>query len=102
MLERLGGVIAARREAPSDTSYVASTLAKGVEHCAKKLGEEAVETAMAAVAGPKEHLVSESADLLFHLLILWDAAGVDPAAVAAELERREGTSGHTEKANRPR
>ena len=81
ILERLGKVIKSRRDEDPKNSYVAAKLAKGVEHCAKKVGEEAVETAMAAVTvskGKTEHVVAESADLLFHLLILWEALGVTP------------------------
>ncbi len=105
ILNHLGSVIDERRGADPSTSYVAAKLAKGVEHCAKKVGEEAVETAMAAVqltpSGPRDALVAESADLLFHLMILWAMTDVTPDAVAAELERREGVSGHAEKAARP-
>ncbi len=104
VLTRLAAVIESRKGADPGTSYVASRFAKGVEHCAKKVGEEAVETALAAAAAPGEGTVlraaEESADLLFHLLILWSAIGVTPDQVAAELARREGTSGHAEKAGR--
>lgn len=104
VLERLSAVIEARRGSDPSTSYVAAKLAKGIEHCAKKVGEEAVETAMAAVQasgeGARDRIVAESADLLFHLMILWAASGVRAQDVAAELERREGTSGHVEKAAR--
>ncbi len=103
VLAHLSETVAARRTADPAQSYVAAKLAKGVEHCAKKVGEEAVETAMAAVTaapGDTARLVSESADLLFHLLILWEAAGIAPSEVAAELARREGVSGHAEKASR--
>ncbi len=104
ILTRIAHVIEERRGQDPSTSYVAAKLAKGVEHCAKKVGEEAVETAMAAVLaetkGAPEALVAESADLLFHLTILWAATGITPDAVAAELERREGVSGHAEKAAR--
>ncbi len=105
VLARLGAVIETRRGQDPSTSYVAAKLSKGVEHCAKKVGEEAVETAMAAVqlagGGARERIVSESADLLFHLLILWASSGVTGQDVAAELARREGISGHAEKAARP-
>ena len=103
ILGRLGKVIKTRRTEDPKNSYVAAKLAKGVEHCAKKVGEEAVETALAAVQvqkGKTERVVSESADLLFHLLILWEAVGVTPKEVAKELEGREGISGHDEKAGR--
>ncbi|MGF1454008.1 MAG: phosphoribosyl-ATP diphosphatase [Alphaproteobacteria bacterium] len=105
ILTRLAHVIETRRGDNPSSSYVASKLAKGAEHCAKKVGEEAVEVAMAAVQtatdGDRAALVAESADLLFHLLVLWAATDVTPDAVAAELERREGVSGHAEKAARP-
>lgn len=100
-LDQLVTTIAARAEAgDAASSYVAKLLQKGSGHIAKKLGEEAVETAMAAAKGDHENLVYESADVLFHLLVLWHAADVSPAEVMAELARREGTSGIAEKASR--
>jgi len=71
-----------------------------VAHCAKKLGEEAVETALAAVSGDRGAITAESADLLYHLLVTWVATGVTPAEVYAALEAREGRSGLAEKAAR--
>ncbi len=101
-LARLCETIEARRHAAPETSYVASLLAGGPEKAAKKLGEEAVEAVLAAAAGDRAALVHESADLLFHLLVLWAACGVAPADVMAELARREGVSGLEEKRRRGR
>ena len=99
-LTRLEATIAARRAASPDESYVARLNAKGVPKIAQKLGEEATEAVIAAVSGSNEELVGESADLLFHLLVLLDARGVSLDHVLAELERREGLSGLDEKASR--
>jgi phosphoribosyl-ATP pyrophosphohydrolase len=101
-LADLADVIASRRGASSDQSYTAKLLSQGVEKCAKKLGEEAVETALAGVLGNKQHLASESADLLYHLLVLLEAADVSLDDVMEELERRQGIGGLAEKASRPR
>jgi phosphoribosyl-ATP pyrophosphohydrolase len=102
VLAALADEIAARKSASPDTSYTASLLAKGVEKCAKKLGEEAVETALAAVLRDRKHLTAEAADLLYHLLVLLEASDVKLAAVMDELARRQGTSGIAEKASRPK
>lgn len=99
-LSRLAQTIAARRDADPATSWVAKLNARGVPVIVKKLGEEAVETVIAALSGSREDLVGESADLLFHLLVLLDAKGVPLDEVMAELDRREGTSGIAEKAAR--
>jgi len=99
-LSRLAATIAARRSADPETSWVAKLHARGVPVIARKLGEEAVETVVAALSGSREDLVGESADVLFHLLVLLDAKGVSLDEVYAELERREGTSGIAEKASR--
>ena len=99
-LSRLSATIAARRDADPATSWVARLHAGGVPLIARKLGEEAVETVVAALAGTREELVGEAADTLFHLLVLLDAKGVPLAEVLAELERREGTSGIAEKGAR--
>jgi phosphoribosyl-ATP pyrophosphohydrolase len=101
-LDRLFLTIDARRHADPASSYTATLLAAGAERAAQKLGEEALETALAATAGRRESVVGESADLLYHLLVLWAAMGVAPAEVWSELIRREGTSGLAEKAARPR
>ncbi|KEO92155.1 phosphoribosyl-ATP pyrophosphatase [Erythrobacter longus] len=99
-LKRLEATIAERMSASPDSSYVAKLNAKGVSKIAQKVGEEATETVIAAVSGSNEELVSESADLLFHLLVLLKAKGVGLDEVCAELDRREGLSGLDEKAQR--
>ena len=100
VLERLFAVIESRQGADAASSYTAKLLAEGKAKVAKKLGEEATETVIAATAGTPAEVVRESADLLYHLLVLWAASGVRPAEVWAELARREGTSGLAEKAAR--
>ena len=100
ILDRLAATIAARQGADPETSYTAKLLAKGPVKSAQKVGEEAVEVAIEAALGNAEALASESADLLYHLLVLWTAAGVTPDQVWAKLEAREGTSGLAEKAAR--
>ena len=99
-LSRLAATIAARRDADPATSWVAQLHARGVPVIARKLGEEAVETVVAALSGSRDELIGEAADTLFHLLVLLDAKGVPLAEVLAELERREGSSGIAEKAAR--
>ena len=99
-LARLHATIEARRDAAPADSYTARLLGRGAEKIAAKLGEEAVEDAIAAARGDREALVRESADLLYHLLVAWSGAGIAPSEVAAELARREGTSGLAEKAAR--
>src|SRR5215469_11727879 len=99
-LDRLFATIAARKKAGDiGHSYTAKLLSQGVEKCAKKFGEEAIEAALAAVSGDKTHLAAESADVLYHLLVLWAAAGITPDDVYAELEAREHRSGLAEKAS---
>ncbi len=100
ILARLQAVIEARKGGDPETSYVAKRLDQGTAKIAQKVGEEAVETAIAAVSGGREAVVAESADLLFHLMILWADAGIAPADVLEELARREGVSGIDEKRNR--
>lgn len=100
-LDRLFATIAARKAAGDvAASYTAKLISQGVEKCAKKFGEEAVETALAAMTGDKAHLASESADALYHLLVLWAAAGITPDEVYAQLDAREHQSGLAEKASR--
>ena len=99
-LSRLAAKIAARRGADPETSWVAKLNARGDPVIARKLGEEAVETVIAALSGSREELIGEAADTLFHLLVLLDAKGVALDEVMAELDRREGTSGIAEKAAR--
>lgn len=99
-LQHLYELVVSRKGADPKTSYVAKSLSKGRAHIAKKLGEEAVETALASVSGDKAHTISESADMLFHLVVLWAEMGIDPQEVWDELKRREGVSGIDEKAGR--
>lgn len=99
-LQRLEATIAARRGADPDSSYVAKLNAKGIAKIAQKLGEEATEAVIAAVAQDRQALVGEAADVVFHLLVLLDAKGIPFADVLAELDRREGVSGIAEKASR--
>jgi phosphoribosyl-ATP pyrophosphohydrolase len=96
-LDRLWNVIQSRRGADPGSSYTARLFARGRAKIAQKLGEEAIETVIEGVGDNPAALVGESADLLYHLLVLWAAAGISPADVAAELTRREGTSGIAEK-----
>jgi len=100
VLKRLEATIAARKGEPEHASYTASLLAGGAAKCAKKFGEEAVEAALAAVSGDRQHLTAEAADVLYHLLVMLAGAGVSLDDVAAALAAREGTSGHAEKASR--
>lgn len=100
VLDELYAVIQSRRGADPKASYVAKVLARGPEKIAKKVGEEALETALAAVQSKRGEVISESADLLFHLLVLWADAGIQPREVFAELKRRRGVSGLVEKARR--
>ena len=100
-LFRLEQTIAARRGADPLLSYVASLLAKGTAKAAQKVGEEATETIIAALAEDASALRGEAADLIFHLMVLLADRGVPIAEVLAELDRREGVSGHAEKAARP-
>ena len=99
-LDELFAVIEGRRSADPEDSHTAQLLAGGPEAAAKKLGEEAVEAVIEGVGGDKARLVSESADLLYHLLVLWAARGIRPAQVWAALDARRGTSGIAEKAAR--
>ena len=99
-LERLWRVIDSRRGADPATSYTAKLFARGTPKIAQKLGEEAVEAVIEGVRGDRTALVGESADLLYHLLVLWAATGIGPADIAAELARREDTSGLAEKKGR--
>jgi phosphoribosyl-ATP pyrophosphohydrolase len=99
-LTRLEATIAQRRLASPEESYVAKLHAKGLPKIAQKLGEEATEAVIAALAGDEAELVGEAADLLFHLLVLLGAKGVTLEQVLNELDRREGLSGLAEKAAR--
>ena len=100
ILAELSETIRARKTETAQASYTAKLLRGGVGDCAKKLGEEAIETVIAAVAGDGEQLAEETADLLYHLLVTLEAANVSLADVMAVLRRRQGLSGLDEKASR--
>lgn len=100
VIDRLAATIEARKGTDVGASYTAKLLADGIERCAKKLGEEAVETVIAAVSRDGDALAAESADLIYHLLVTLAAGGVGLDAVADKLAAREGQSGLIEKASR--
>ncbi len=100
ILFRLEQTLIDRRDAPAETSYVAALNRKGLDAILKKIGEEATETILAAKEGDRTHLTKESADLLFHLMVLLAHRDIPLDHLLAELERREGTSGHVEKQSR--
>jgi phosphoribosyl-ATP pyrophosphohydrolase len=100
VLSRLAEVLEARKAADPESSYVAKLYAKGLDAILKKVGEEATETVMAAKDGLPDKVVSEVADLWFHTLVLLAQQGLRPEQVLAELDRRFGLSGLTEKARR--
>jgi phosphoribosyl-ATP pyrophosphohydrolase len=102
VLEDLYAVIKGRQGADPETSYTAKLFSRGRAKIAQKLGEEAVETVIAAMGQDPAKVVPESADLLYHLLVLWADCGIDPAEVWAELARRQGISGIDEKKARPK
>ena len=97
LLDQLYQVVASRKGADAETSYTAKLFSRGRPKIAQKLGEEAVETVIAALAQGPEAVVSESADLLYHLMVLWADCGVAPEQVWAELAKRQGISGIDEK-----
>lgn len=99
-LDELFAIVEERRRGDPATSYVAKSFAKGRAKLAQKVGEESVETVIAAISGDRGAVIAESADLLFHLTMLWADASVTPAEVMAALEGRRGTSGIDEKASR--
>ena len=99
-LNDLEAIISERAEAGADQSYTASMLAKGVFKCAEKFGEEAIEAIIAASTNNREELTRESADVLFHLLVLLKASEIPLSQVLSELQRRTTQSGHQEKASR--
>ena len=99
VVDRLAAVIETRRDGDGSASYTAQLLAD-LDRAAKKLGEEAVETVIAATRGDRDGMIAESADLLYHWLVLLAASGVSLEEVAEQLEAREGTSGLKEKAGR--
>jgi phosphoribosyl-ATP pyrophosphohydrolase len=98
----LAATVDARAASSGEGSYTRKLLDKGPEHCAKKFGEEAVETVIAAVENDREHLIAESADLLFHFLVLLKARGIRLDEVEAALAQRTTMSGLEEKAARKR
>ena len=91
-----------RAKASADSSYTRQLLDRGVDHCAKKLGEEAIETVLAAVEEDRARLIAEAADLIYHLLVVLEARGISLAEVEAQLAERTRQSGLTEKASRNR
>lgn len=97
VLDRLYRVIESRRAADPAVSHTAKLFQKGTRKIAQKVGEEAVEAVIEAVRGKRDRLIAESADLLYHLLVLWADARINPAEVYEELARREGVSGIAEK-----
>lgn len=101
-LDRLFAAITARKSADPGRSYTARLLAAGVEKCARKFSEEATEAVIAAIKRDKAELTKESADVLYHLAVLWAASGITPEDVFAVLKAREAMSGLEEKASRPK
>jgi phosphoribosyl-ATP pyrophosphohydrolase len=101
-LHDLASIIDARAVSGGEASYTRKLLDKGAEHCAKKFGEEAIETVIAGVGTERDPLIAESADVLFHLLVLLKSRGVRLEEVEAALEKRTGMSGLEEKAARER
>ncbi len=99
-LSTLFEVIESRKGTDADTSYTAQLFAKGRKKIAQKVAEEGSEVAIAAVSETKENVASESADLLYHLLVLWSECGLSPAEVMEVLAKRQGISGLDEKASR--
>ena len=102
VLDRLYAVVLDRRGRDPEVSHSARLLSRGTNKIAQKFGEEAVECLIEAVARNKAAVITESADVLYHLMVLWVDGGVTPDEVWAELRRREGVSGIAEKASRPR
>ncbi|WP_417316991.1 phosphoribosyl-ATP diphosphatase [Emcibacter sp.] len=100
VLERLAALLKERKSVAPENSYVGSLYRKGRRKIAQKVGEEAVETAIAAVDGSHDEVIAESADLIFHLMVLWADMDIRPEEVYAELARREGISGIEEKKSR--
>lgn len=99
-LHDLAATIDARAASGGESSYTRKLLDRGPAQCAKKLGEEAVETVIATIENDRDHLIAESADLLFHLLVVLKSRGVTLAEVEAALAKRTGMSGLEEKASR--
>ncbi|UXN04025.1 phosphoribosyl-ATP diphosphatase [Bartonella sp. HY406] len=99
-LKTLTNIVSKRAKVTDGSSYTASLVEKGMTKATKKLGEEAVETVIAALAEDKHHLIGESADLLYHLAVVWEIAGINVDDVMAELEKRTAQTGLQEKAAR--
>ncbi|MCL2428247.1 MAG: phosphoribosyl-ATP diphosphatase [Alphaproteobacteria bacterium] len=102
VLDRIFAVVTERRDADPAVSHSARLLARGRTKIAQKFGEEAVECLIEAVAGNRDALIAESADVLYHLIVVWVDAGIGVEEIWAELKRREGISGVAEKASRAR
>ncbi|MFT6559049.1 phosphoribosyl-ATP diphosphatase [Sneathiella sp.] len=100
ILDRLFETVADRKDADPTSSYTARLYAKGTAKIAQKVGEEGVELALAAVQKNRDEIISESADLFYHMCVLWADAGVAPSEIYAKLVVREGLSGLDEKAMR--
>ena len=100
VLDRLFATVTARRDADPNLSHSARLLSRGRLKVAQKFGEEAVECLIEAVAGNGDKLISESADMLYHLIVMWVDAGLQPDMIWTELQRRQGVSGIAEKAAR--
>lgn len=101
-LSQLAATIRARRTASADNSYTRQLLDAGPQRCARKFGEEAIETVMAAIGEDRRNLTNEAADLLYHLMVLLESRDINFEDVLQVLESRQGTSGLTEKAQRGR
>ncbi|AQS91159.1 MULTISPECIES: phosphoribosyl-ATP diphosphatase [Gluconobacter] len=102
VLQRLYDTVQSRRGTDPSLSHSARLMSRGRNKIAQKFGEEAVECLIEAVNGNRKELIGESADVLYHLIVMWVDAGVSPEDVWTELKRREGTSGIAEKAARPK
>lgn len=100
IINKLFDVIQSRKGGDPAESYVASLYARGTAKIAQKVGEEAVETCIEALQGDTQKIAEESADLMFHLMVLWADAGLTPQDITKILKKRMGTSGHEEKASR--
>ena len=100
VLQQLADILEQRKQESADKSYVASLYAKGLDHILKKMGEEAIETVIAAKGGDKEQIIYETADLWFHSMVMLADQGLGPEDVLKELQRRFGLSGLEEKAQR--
>jgi phosphoribosyl-ATP pyrophosphohydrolase len=102
VLTKLAAILEARKGADPQSSYVAGLYAKGLDAILKKVGEEAIETVLAAKGGKRDEIVHETADLWFHTLVMLAQTGIKPDDILAELDRRFGMSGLDEKASRPK